>query len=256
MRKNLLAVALAILNAAPCVALPTLSLVDFGGGAGGLMITVTEPGSIAAEITLEYGGDLSISDITINSDVFDTANPGDSPFIPGSQVGGDSVGLTFEPESNRAFASFGSSVIESPGSYHFLTFGFNATSACGSYYVSAAGLVAQGGNLTTGLATYAAVHGDILADYDGDCDVDGDDFGVFVNEFNLGTVPPAAGLGDFDGDDDIDGDDFGVFVSAYNISNPASSGTIPEPGSLWLAFVGVAALKSSRRRCTSLSRTR
>lgn len=63
------------------------------------------------------------------------------------------------------------------------------------------------------------------ADYNNDGVMDGQDFGVFVHEFNLGTVPPAQGLGDFDFDGDIDGGDFGVFVGEWSRFNSSSTAT-------------------------------
>ncbi len=55
-------------------------------------------------------------------------------------------------------------------------------------------------------------------DFDGDNDVDEDDFDAFESCFTGpggGPVGPGCGPGDFDGDDDIDCDDWALFVAAW-----------------------------------------
>lgn len=56
--------------------------------------------------------------------------------------------------------------------------------------------------------------GPIPADYDGDCDVDLDDFGYFqacITGPKLGPVGAGCEICDFDHDDDVDQEDFGIF---------------------------------------------
>jgi hypothetical protein len=56
------------------------------------------------------------------------------------------------------------------------------------------------------------------ADFDGDCDVDGADYGTFASCFN-GTgnaVAPACAVADLNGDNSVDGVDYGLFASCFN----------------------------------------
>ena len=63
----------------------------------------------------------------------------------------------------------------------------------------------------------------VLADVDGDGDVDGTDFAFFAACFNKSNNPPRSGCSpdqiaafDFDNDNDIDGIDFTTFASCFN----------------------------------------
>lgn len=64
----------------------------------------------------------------------------------------------------------------------------------------------------------------IVGDFDGDGDVDGGDFGVFVSGFqNSPQGGPPYASGDFDEDGDVDGGDFGAFVDGFQNFPPDAS---------------------------------
>ena len=65
------------------------------------------------------------------------------------------------------------------------------------------------------------------ADFDHDCDVDGDDFNAFKTCASRSGVPPGPGCatGDLDHDGDVDMDDFGIFQRCYSgAANPPPAG--------------------------------
>ena len=91
----------------------------------------------------------------------------------------------------------------------------------------------------------------LQGDFDGDGDIDFDDFGVFVLNYQDSPEggPPFAEA-DFDFDGDVDFDDFGVFVLGFqSFQNPAVA--VPEPAGgalLAVAAFGVLARSAGRTR--------
>ena len=85
----------------------------------------------------------------------------------------------------------------------------------------------------------------LVPDFDGDGDVDGDDFLIWQNGF---LVSAGAALldGDADGDGDVDGDDF--LIWQRNFPYPTVIASVPEPSSLVLLAMG--GLMMLRRRKT------
>ncbi len=88
-------------------------------------------------------------------------------------------------------------------------------------------------------------------DTDFDNDVDFDDLGVLLGNYE--TTVPAASLGDGDLDGDVDFDDLGLLLGNYGVGLPGqldalpSNIAIPEPGSMALAAIAFAGLFRRRR---------
>lgn len=87
----------------------------------------------------------------------------------------------------------------------------------------------------------------VPGDFDGDGDVDGADFGVFIASFQSSPQggPPFA-PGDFDMDGDVDGADFGVFIANFQ-NNPPPMVAVPEPATAVL-LAGLATALAAHRR--------
>lgn len=95
-------------------------------------------------------------------------------------------------------------------------------------------------NVFSGVPTVQSIAGD----FDGDGDVDGDDFLVWQNGFP--TLSSAAvSDGDADGDGDVDGDDFLAWQNAFPF--PTSLAQTPEPTSLVLLALGGLLMVRRRR---------
>jgi hypothetical protein len=78
-------------------------------------------------------------------------------------------------------------------------------------------------------------------DFDGDRDVDGDDFSIW--QANFPTASGAMrGQGDADGDGDVDGADFVVWQTNFPTMLSGSAVIVPEPGSLLLLYLGLIAI--------------
>ena len=88
--------------------------------------------------------------------------------------------------------------------------------------------------------------GRLPADFDGDGDVDLDDFNVLAA--NFGRLAGANfDLGDGDGDGDVDLDDFNVLAANFGASDSESIASVPEPGGLLLLASLMIATCASRR---------
>lgn len=128
-------------------AAPILQFSDNMDGTISLQVVTDDVGSLGAEVAVELSATpgLILTDVTVNTLLFDTPNPGDNPFIAGSPVGGDSMGLWTDFPNNRAFASFGTG---NPGigTFDFLTLSFEGVGEFQAF-----GLVAQAGQLNDGL---------------------------------------------------------------------------------------------------------
>ena len=100
---------------------------------------------------------------------------------------------------------------------------------------------------TPNTAIVAEIPPGFEADFDGDGDVDGDDFLAWQTGF--GTPSGAMkSQGDYDNDGDVDGDDFLGWQDEFG--SPAAgngSGAVPEPSSLALLAAGAGALAFRRR---------
>jgi MYXO-CTERM domain-containing protein len=224
--------------AAPALALPTISVVDNGSGTGQINIITTAAGSIGAEISLVLSG-ATLGGATINSSIFDTANPGDNPFIAGSPVGGDTTGLSAVSGGTSIFASYGSGN-QPAGTYKLLDFTYTGTGTA-----TADGFVASVGVLTNVAAAVADIGepDGPLGDTDGNGVVDLVDLNNVKNNFG-GSTPPL--LGDTDGNGNID------LVDLNNVKNnfgatASSAVSIPEPTSAAVALVGLVGLAARRR---------
>jgi hypothetical protein len=89
------------------------------------------------------------------------------------------------------------------------------------------------------------------ADFDGDGDVDGNDFLLWQVGFGANITSGATKMdGDYDNDGDVDGNDF----LGWQVEFPSpgegngSGGAIPEPSSILLLAAGGAALGMRRKR--------
>lgn len=91
----------------------------------------------------------------------------------------------------------------------------------------------------------------LAADFDGDGDVDGDDFLSWQAGFGTpsGAQKPD---GDYDNDGDVDGDDFLGWQSQFGSGNGSASAAVPEPTSI--AFVLVTAVMGMLWRHGRISR--
>lgn len=135
----LFAVTVVSLLTASSQAQPTIQFVDNLDQTVTLQIVTDASGSLAAElaVAVQASPGLDITSAVVNTAVFDTANPGDSPFIPGSAIGGDVVGLDFNDADDEVFAAFGSGVV-GLGAFDYLTLGYQ-----GAGTLDAFGVVAQ-----------------------------------------------------------------------------------------------------------------
>ncbi|MEO0531685.1 MAG: hypothetical protein AAF266_14085, partial [Planctomycetota bacterium] len=106
---KVVAVVLTLAATIPAAALPILQFEDNMDGTVDLQVVIDGPGSLGAEVAVavEPTGTLAITGVTVNETLFDTPNPGDNPFIPGSPVGGDTTGLFTNLLSGQVFAAFG-----------------------------------------------------------------------------------------------------------------------------------------------------
>jgi hypothetical protein len=96
-----------------------------------------------------------------------------------------------------------------------------------------------------GVSEYLGAKYGVLAtghpgDFDGDGNVDGDDFGIWQMNF-----PTASGAmpsqGDADGDGDVDGADFVVWQTNFPFPSGSEASTVPEPRSLVLLLLASTA---------------
>ena len=84
-------------------------------------------------------------------------------------------------------------------------------------------------------------------DFDGDGDVDGDDFLAWQGGF--GTLTGAQKSdGDYDNDGDVDGNDFLGWQAEFGSGDGSASAAVPEPASMALVIAVAAAGMFSRRR--------
>jgi hypothetical protein len=101
-----------------------------------------------------------------------------------------------------------------------------------------------GGDLGTPGAFIIAEPGDD-ADFDNDNDVDGNDFLIWQRGVGVGTDNAA---GDANGSGTVDGSDLAIWRSNFGSTATAAAGAIPEPASLMLLSLGLAAWGITSRR--------
>lgn len=142
-----LAACMAALTAASAHAAPMIEFVDNLDGSVSLQVVTDASGSLGAElaVAVESSPGLQITGATINTALFDDANPGDSPFIPGVMIGGDVTGLDLDLANNRFFAAYGAGDL-GIGSFEFASITYEGVGT-----INAFGLVAQAGALNDGL---------------------------------------------------------------------------------------------------------
>lgn len=148
--------AVVVACAGPISAAPILQFVDNFDSTATLQVVTDASGALGAEVAVEVatGPGLVITSVVVDTANFDTANPGDNPFIPGSPIGGDTIGLWTNLSAGQAFAAYGSGNL-GIGTFDFLTLTYE-----GEGQLSAFGLVAQGASLNEGLSAQIAVDSD------------------------------------------------------------------------------------------------
>ena len=85
----------------------------------------------------------------------------------------------------------------------------------------------------------------VPGDFDADGDVDSDDLPIWETGYGIASGADATD-GDADGDEDVDGDDFLLWQANFGSTAqdppaPFGTSTVPEPGTMLLALVGLAA---------------
>lgn len=154
MNHVILAAMLAAFTTLPAVAAPMIQFVDNLDNSVTLQVVTDASGSLGAElgVAVEASG-LTLTNATVNTALFDDANPGDNPFINGldNPIGGDTTGLYVDFSQGQVFGAFGSQVV-GIGTFDFLTLEFE-----GMGTLNASGVVAQQGLLGDVLEASIAV---------------------------------------------------------------------------------------------------
>jgi hypothetical protein len=234
--------------AVPALAAPTISVVDNGGGSGSIFInkTATSVTSIGAEIALELSG-ATLGGATINSAIFDTANPGDSPYIAGSPVGGDATGLVLGLANNRLFASFGSSV-QGAGNYKLLDFTYTGSGTATAFGLVAGRNDANTSNVVTSGLTFGPTPiGTPVgnpADFNSDLAVNLLDLDILGT--NFGLTPATKAQGDANADATVNLLDLDILGTEFGWTG-SSSVAIPEPTAALLCAAALAGVVARRR---------
>jgi hypothetical protein len=105
---------------------------------------------------------------------------------------------------------------------------------------------------TTGVYRYVAAQDAPFVeasngDFDGDSDVDGEDFLIWQRGVGL-TGQPNASTGDADGDGDVDAADLGLWQANFGGSTAPAIAAVPEPATCCGAAAALVALAVLRRR--------
>ncbi len=100
--------------------------------------------------------------------------------------------------------------------------GVDALTVYNGELIAGGGFITAGGKVSARWARWGPVS--VAADFDGDCDVDADDFALFTNCASGPAIPLDSGCEgcDLDRDGDVDQIDFGIFQRCYSgEGNPA-----------------------------------
>jgi hypothetical protein len=266
--KNFASFAIAALLASPVVAAPTLAVTNGGLNAQGNWIwNVT----VAADAALIAGGSSSLAveagftAATANSglvatptliagSVFDTANPGNSPFA--APIAGVQNGIV--SSGNNAFAAYGSSPVVNGNANNFIQIitqgpalspGRSLTSsvAVSGAYSGGARVAQEGLNYTIAAfnATRTAIGGD--ANLSGFVNVT--DLGVLATNYETGAGKIWS-TADFSGDGVVNVTDLGILATFYTGTGTAvaASAAVPEPATIALVGLAAAAVMFRRRK--------
>ena len=113
---------------------------------------------------------------------------------------------------------------------------FSATSILGLLPGFEFDLIESGGALTMIALNDGVFAPSLAADFDGDGDVDGDDFLIWQSGFGcIGDCTTQDG--DADGDHDVDGDDFLIWQTEFSGGADLNAGAVPEPSTALLALL-------------------
>jgi hypothetical protein len=277
--KNFASFALAALLASPVLAQPALTVVGAGTGvaslnaqgdwvwnvrvAAGAAQIVGGSSSLAVEagFTAATAGSGLVSTPTlIAGSVFDTANPGNSPFA--APIAGVQNGIV--SNGNSAFAAYGSSPVANGNANNFIQIitrgpavaaGRSLTSSVavsGAYTVAGAlggsgYRVAQEG-VNYNPAAFAVSRTVIGGDVNMNGTVDFSDFQILSSNFGGSAIWTG---GDLDGSGSVNFSDFQILSSNFGGSGPppaiAAGAAVPEPATIALIGLAVGALALRRR---------
>lgn len=229
--------------AAPALAVPSISVVKTGPTSGRIDVITTSAGSIGAEVQLILAG-ATLTGATVNSAIFDTANPGDNPFIAGSPVGGDTTGLGLDLANNRLFASYGSGN-QVAGTYKLLDFTYSApgagSTATGDGFVASVGVLT---NVNASVAQLQNVPVGNPADFNSDLTVNLLDLSILGT--NFGLTPATKAQGDANADTVVNLLDLSILGTEFGWTG-SSSVAIPEPTAALLCAAALAGVVARRR---------
>ncbi len=229
--------------------------------------------AVAADATLIAGGSSSLAveagftAATANSGllatptliagtVFDTANPGNSPFA--APIAGVQNGIVSNLPTNQAFAAYGSAPVTDGVAKNFIQIvtlgpavapGRSLTSsvAVSGAYSGGARVAQEGVNYTIAAfnATRTAIGGD--ANLSGFVNVT--DLGVLATHYQAGSGKIWS-TADFSGDGVVDVTDLGILATFYTGTGTAvaASAAVPEPATIALVGLAAAAVMFRRRK--------
>lgn len=267
--KNFASFALAALLASPVLADPTLTVTNAGLNAQGNWVWNV---AVAADATKIVGGSSSLAveagftAATANSglvspptapvggSVFDTANPGNSPFA--APINGVQNGIV--SNGNNLFAAYGSSPVTTGADNNFIQIvtqgpavapGRSLTSsiAVSGAYSGGARVAQEGVNYTIAAfnASRTAIGGD--ANLSGFVNVT--DLGVLATNYETGAGKIWS-TADFSGDGIVNVTDLGILATFYTGTGTAvaASAAVPEPATIALVGLAAAAVMFRRRK--------
>jgi hypothetical protein len=270
--KNFASFALAALLASPVVAAPTLTVVGAGTGAASLNAQGNWVWNVrvAADAALIAGGSSSLAveagftAATANSglvsiptliagSVFDTANPGNSPFA--APINGVQNGIV--SNGNNAFAAYGSSPVNNGNANNFIQIitrgpavaaGRSLTSsvAVSGAYSGGARVAQEGVNYT--IPAFSVSRTVLGGDVNLNGTVDFSDFQILSSNFSGSGIWTG---GDLDGTGTVNFSDFQILSSNFGATGPApaiaAGAAVPEPATIALIGLAMGAYVLRRR---------